>query len=139
VRSSALVADLPLVAAKTVLGFHIADVPIRHRDAAFRRMSISPAQVISRTMEFSCAPAANSRQTIPQTSPGVAVVNGTAAQRFWPGEDPLGKQITFDDTRMLTIVGVIGDVRQRSLGVTPQPEIFLDYCSRARIGHGWFW
>jgi len=64
------------------------------------------------------------------------VVNSSAAQRFWPGEDPLGKQISFDDTRMLTIVGIIGAVRQRSLGVAPQPEIFLDYL---QPGPDWPW
>jgi len=64
------------------------------------------------------------------------VVNSSAAQRFWPGEDPLGKQISFDDTRMLTIVGILGDVRQRSLGVAPQPEIFLDYL---QPGPDWPW
>ena len=64
------------------------------------------------------------------------MVNSSAAQRFWPGEDPLGKQISFDDTRMLTIVGILGDVRQRSLGVAPQPEIFLDYL---QPGPDWPW
>jgi predicted permease len=54
-------------------------------------------------------------------SPPVVVVNESAARLFWPGEDPLGKRITFgvdfDTTGKLEeasreIVGVVGDVRQ---------------------------
>jgi putative ABC transport system permease protein len=136
VRSSALVADLPLGGGEDGLGFHIAGRPDPAPGRSFQaNVNIASAGYF-RTMgiqlragrEFTADDSAN--------SPGVAVVNGTAAQRFWPGEDPLGKQITFDDTRMLTIVGVIGDVRQRSLGVTPQPEIFLDYL---QPGPDWPW
>jgi predicted permease len=54
-------------------------------------------------------------------SPPVVVVNESAARLFWPGEDPVGKRITFgvdfDTTGKLEeasreIVGVVGDVRQ---------------------------
>ncbi|MES1244958.1 MAG: ABC transporter permease [Acidobacteriota bacterium] len=54
-------------------------------------------------------------------SPPVVVVNESAARLFWPGEDPVGRRITFgvdfDTTGKLEeasreIVGVVGDVRQ---------------------------
>ncbi|MFI5233586.1 MAG: ADOP family duplicated permease [Gemmatimonadales bacterium] len=53
----------------------------------------------------------------------VALVSTSAAQAFWPGEDPLGKQVivpppmrskrdtTTGDTLTVTVVGVIGDAR----------------------------
>jgi putative ABC transport system permease protein len=52
-------------------------------------------------------------------SPGVIILSESAAQRFWSGEDPLGKRVKFrrDDqiTPWLTVVGVVGDVRFVSL------------------------
>jgi putative ABC transport system permease protein len=46
-------------------------------------------------------------------SPWVAVVNETLAQRFWPGQDPIGKQFTVDAAageRPREVIGVVRDV-----------------------------
>jgi len=42
------------------------------------------------------------------------VINQALAEEAWPGEDPLGKRFSFNDDppRWLTVVGVVGDVRQ---------------------------
>src|SRR5205085_6557263 len=52
-------------------------------------------------------------------APPVAVVSQSLAQQYWPHEDPIGKQIQFGnmdgDKRLLQIVGVVGDVRERGL------------------------
>ncbi len=45
------------------------------------------------------------------------IVNHTLAARYWPGEDAIGKRITFADAPKekdwLTIVGVVGDVKDQ--------------------------
>jgi putative ABC transport system permease protein len=61
--------------------------------------------------------------------PNVAVVNQTLAHRFWPGESAIGKRLTFDDdpdepSDWLTVVGVVGDVRHRSLVEEIMPQIY---------------
>src|SRR5207237_5310880 len=47
-------------------------------------------------------------------APPVAVISQSLAQKYWPGEDPIGKQIQFGnmdgDQRLLQVVGVVGDV-----------------------------
>ncbi|HEV8702066.1 MAG TPA: ABC transporter permease [Candidatus Polarisedimenticolia bacterium] len=63
-------------------------------------------------------------------APGVAVVSQTLARRYWPGEDPIGRRITFgtDDkgeSYWTTIVGVVADVRQKGLHAEPRPEIYV--------------
>jgi ABC-type lipoprotein release transport system permease subunit len=39
------------------------------------------------------------------------------AQRFWPDEDPIGKRLWNDPKRPLTVVGVVGTVKQYGLDV----------------------
>jgi putative ABC transport system permease protein len=49
-------------------------------------------------------------------APRVALVSRTMAQRFWPGDDPVGKRIQLGKpdsaSAWITIAGVIGDVKQ---------------------------
>ncbi|MDR3726317.1 MAG: ABC transporter permease [Terracidiphilus sp.] len=51
-------------------------------------------------------------------SPLVVIVNRTLAERFWPGQDPIGKRIHIgvpeSQTPWMTIVGEIGDIKQTS-------------------------
>jgi putative ABC transport system permease protein len=58
-----------------------------------------------------------------------AVVNQSMARKFWPGEDPVGKQFRFGppgmDGPLVTIVGIVGDIRQHGLNTPPQPEFYL--------------
>jgi putative ABC transport system permease protein len=58
-------------------------------------------------------------------APGVVVVNETAARRYWPGEEPLGKHLRFDDKGpWLAVVGVAGDGKYRTLGEDPRPFVY---------------
>jgi putative ABC transport system permease protein len=68
-------------------------------------------------------------------APHAAVISESLARSRWPGQDPLGRQLEFGnmdgDLRLLTIVGIVGDVRGRGLGVDPEPTIYVN--SRQRI------
>ena len=65
----------------------------------------------------------------------VAVVSESFAQRYWPGEDPIGQ--TFRSFQNLkedrTVVGVVGDVRVRGLERTAEPQIYLP-AAQAPVG-----
>lgn len=55
--------------------------------------------------------------------PSVALINESAARRYFPSEDPLGKDISvFGAAR--TIVGVIGNERFRGLGEEAPPALY---------------
>jgi putative ABC transport system permease protein len=63
-----------------------------------------------------------------------AVVTNSFAERFFPGSDPIGHQLTtpgFPDGYVVTIVGVAGDVRES--GVRREPEPVVYWCGYA--GH----
>jgi putative ABC transport system permease protein len=60
----------------------------------------------------------------------VAIVNESAARRFWPGEDPIGKQFRMPvvpDERPRTVVGVIRDIPLTVQQRTQQPAIYTPY------------
>jgi len=65
----------------------------------------------------------------------VAVINDELARRFFPGEDPIGKRITFgnpDDTASIwwTVVGVVGTVAQKGLTAEPYSQIYRPMAQR---------
>ena len=62
-------------------------------------------------------------------APATAIVNAALAKAAFPGEDPLGHSIIagMDSLAPMTIVGVVGDVRQRGPGDAASPEIYLPY------------
>ena len=62
-------------------------------------------------------------------SPLVVVISNRTAQRFWPGENPVGKSMKIgvdgDEGRPRTIVGVVADVRSTAIALAPEPEIYV--------------
>jgi predicted permease len=67
-------------------------------------------------------------------APHVALISQSLAREKWPNRDPLGQTIEFGnmdgDLRLLTVVGVAGDVRVDSLEAKPSPTIHVDYRQR---------
>jgi predicted permease len=62
-------------------------------------------------------------------APGIVIISESAARQSLPGEDPIGRQVKcgLDAATMqpMTIVGVVGDVRQDSPGSPPQPTLYM--------------
>ena len=73
----------------------------------------------------------------------VALIDQLSADRYFPGEDPLGRQIDVhvsvghEDTLPRTIVGVVGTVHARSLTQQPEPAVYVPQ-SQAGSGFGAF-
>jgi putative ABC transport system permease protein len=70
--------------------------------------------------------------------PPVTVVNATAARRFWPGEDPIGKRVWFgsgtglmDPQRPVEVVGVVGDVKYESVDQPIGSDFYTSYLQYA--------
>src|SRR5262245_8830199 len=62
----------------------------------------------------------------------VAIVNRTFARRYLPDKDPIGVRFTagyptIDPRNEVTIVGVVDDVRQRSLSLAPEPAYYTTH------------
>jgi len=60
------------------------------------------------------------------TSTPVCIVNRALAAKFFPGEDPVGRQIRNSATGPpWTIIGLVGDVKHSALDEEPQPEMYV--------------
>ena len=70
------------------------------------------------------------------TAPHVAVISESLAKASWPGVDPIGRRVQFGmmdgDLREFTIVGVVGDIRERGADSAARPTFYADYRQRPR-------
>ncbi len=66
----------------------------------------------------------------------VAVISESLARERWPGQDPIGHTIEFGnmdgDLRLLTIVGIVGDIHEDGLDAPPRPTVYVDLFQRPR-------
>ena len=68
-------------------------------------------------------------------SPKVVLISETAARRFWPSEDPIGKPIGvgqngFDNH--VEVIGIQGDVRYGQMDEPPKPEAYISFLQSSR-------
>jgi len=118
----------PLTLTLSSTGFWIEDRPITDPDDErvstfkstisidnFRTLGMS----LLRGREFTQGDAAN--------APGVAIVNQAFADRYWPGQNPLGKRISSKgaDGPYMEVVGVARTVKHQFIGEDPRPYIYL--------------
>jgi putative ABC transport system permease protein len=62
----------------------------------------------------------------------VGLVSALTAQRLWPGQNPLGRRFRLggDQSPLIEVVGIAGDVRGVSLTKTPSLTVYLPYWQR---------
>ncbi len=62
-------------------------------------------------------------------APFVAIVSEALVRQSFPNEDPIGKRIKcgLDSDKWMTVVGVVGDVRQSSPAARPEPELYMPF------------
>jgi putative ABC transport system permease protein len=138
VVSVGIVTDLPLTRNETRNWFEIPGPHLIQGTANYH--AVSPGYF--RTMGI---PLLNGRELEigdSANSPLVGVINRSMAGKYWPNENPIGKSIevyrfVVERTpegehvqfkpHLLEIVGIVGNVRQLGLDVSPDPELFMPY------------
>ena len=69
-------------------------------------------------------------QDKPGSTPAL-IVSESLAKRHWPGQDPIGKRLKWgppeSNDPWLTIVGVVGDVKQGALDAATMPHTYESY------------
>jgi len=141
VVSAGGIVDLPLTRAYSVNTFEIEGSPPQKGRAVFH--AVSPGYFP--TMDIPLLRGRLLTEADSDDAAGVAIVNRSMVQRYWPNDDPIGKAIlasrgireqTAEGTHLrfvkqrLEIVGIVGDVRQVALDDEPRPELFMPYPQR---------
>jgi predicted permease len=63
----------------------------------------------------------------------VAIIDETLARRYWPANDAVGRRIqTTGDQEWLTIVGVVGGIKQASLSEEKYPHLYMSMSQAAQ-------
>ena len=122
------VAGVPLVAPRGDLGINIEGRPVAPGEQRRRAdwQVVTPGYFQAMGMRLLRGRAIE--DTDLEASPGVVVINETLAKKYWPADDPIGKRFTLGGGAgpgMVTIVGIVADVRQSSLAATPEAEMYL--------------
>lgn len=69
-------------------------------------------------------------------APAVAIVNRATVKELWPDQSPVGKQINLG-RGVMTVVGVIDDIRSSSLDAPSQPEIYTAVAQEPEMPQMW--
>ena len=72
--------------------------------------------------------------------PLVVIVNQTLAKQFWPGQDPIGKQVRWarmTPPQWMTVVGVAADTRDQSLEEDPQATVYTPTSQKLQPWKRW--
>jgi putative ABC transport system permease protein len=87
----------------------------------------STMQIPLRQGRFATAEDAAAR---PQRS---VLIDEKFAQRFWPRDNPIGKQVWFDPKEKMTIVGVVGIVKEYGLDVDGRIVVYFPSSSASYV------
>jgi len=72
------------------------------------------------------------------SAPPVVTVSVSAAQRFWPNQDPIGKRLRLEeDSRWFTVVGIVDDIRQIALDADEGAAVYLLYSQKSEDWLNW--
>ena len=123
VESAAFISGLPMIVTGLVTGVDIPglNMPSARRGGQSHRW-VTPQYF--KTMGIPLRRGRDVEEADTQTRAWVAVVSESFAERYWPGQDPIGR--TFGhrgETR--TVVGVVGNVRVRGLERNSEPQMYL--------------
>jgi macrolide transport system ATP-binding/permease protein len=73
-----------------------------------------------------------------ESKPRVVVVNHAMANQYFPGEDAIGKQLTYLSTppKPIEIVGIVEDIKEGPLDVPTPPVLYLPFNQNPGNGFG---
>jgi predicted permease len=128
VESAASVIRLPMLGFNASTGFTVQGKPVQpgtEPNADYRAVTDD----YFRTMGIPLLKGRDFTVRDSKDAPDAMIINDMLAERFFPGEDPVGKRIQIfpDPTRWREIVGVVGNVKLLGLDAETNPTIYVPY------------
>ncbi len=102
----------------------------RRRRGWASRTSASPPPATSRSSGSRSSAAGSFDERDTANAPHAALISESLARTRWPDQDPIGRTIEFGnmdgDLRLLTIVGIVGDIHEYGLDAPPRPTVYVN-------------
>src|SRR5580704_2442921 len=92
-------------------------------------LQVYHAEVAPRYFESLHIPILEGREFTPdddEKAPRVLIVDQTAATRYWPGQDPVGKKLRIWG-RLFTVVGVAKNSTHMLMNESPEPMVYMSF------------
>jgi predicted permease len=123
VQSAAFISGLPIVVQGLITGVEIPGREVRSgRTAGVSHRWVTPQYF--KAMGIPLVRGRDVEDGDTRDRAWVAVVSASFVERYWPGEDPIGKVLRHrGETR--TVIGVVGDVKVRGLERASEPQMYL--------------
>jgi putative ABC transport system permease protein len=141
VTAVAFASQLPLTGDEDVWGVHFESIPAlaAEEDRDGYRIAVSPGYF--ETMGISLRKGRLLNDTDDARAPGVVVINESLARRRLPGLDPIGQRVHVGPNAgpWLTVVGVVGDVKQTSLAVSRADAVYMTAAQWVRFADNARW
>ncbi|MGB9336860.1 MAG: ABC transporter permease [Candidatus Acidiferrales bacterium] len=130
-HDSAIVVPRPISDGQVNLGFDIVGEPPSSAAASRTADYVSVSPEYFRVMGIPLLAGRDFDQRDILGAPRVTLISEALARLYFPNQDPLGKWLAFslppDTGAPREIVGIVGDVRDVSLGQAPGPEMYVPY------------
>ena len=124
VESAAFTSGLPMVVTGLVTGVEIPGQDVRNArsDGAVSHRWVTPHYF--KTMGIPVRRGRDIEDGDTGDRAWVAVVSASFVERYWPGQDPIGKSFGHRGATR-TVVGVVGDIKVRGLERNSEPQMYL--------------
>src|SRR6516165_7511903 len=94
-------------------------------------LQVQRAGVTARYFETLHIPILEGREFTPdddEKAPSVLIVDQTAARRYWPGQDPLGKNLrVVGYSTLFTVIGVVRNSTHTFVNESPEPGVYMSF------------
>ena len=109
---------------KTADAYPVGYAPRPHESLEVRRADVTPRYF--QTLGIPMIEGRDFTQDDSDGAPRVLIVDETAAHRFWPGQDPLGKKLSIWN-HPVTVVGVVKNSKHQFMNERPEPMVYMSY------------
>jgi predicted permease len=114
---------------KTVDAYPEGYAPKPHESLEVRRADVTPRYF--ETLGIPLVEGRDFTQTDAHKAPLVLIVDEMTANRYWPGQDPLGKKLSMWNNTLFTVVGVVRNSKHQFLSERPEPMVYMSYFQAA--------
>lgn len=137
-QESAIAGPLPIIDCCVNLPFQIVGNPPAQAGAADTANYVPVSERYFSVMGIPLVRGRLFNESDSSSSPAVVLISQALARRYFPNEDPLGRQLTFgfpaNGVVSREIVGIIADIHDVSLGKDPGPMLYVPFAQAPLYG-----